>query len=259
MKSNLIRLIILNIVIIFFATSGLFASEYEHLAKGDLLRKQGKLQEAIIEYEKEINEYPSSIAGYKSLGYVYQYELKNYDKALAAYLKGLQVDSNDYGLNLNIMHLYFEVEDINKGIHYYELLSSIRPGKRRYSFQRKTVHKIIKNMTTDEKVDFCTKYLKMNPTDIILRDILVDIYKEQKKWEKAKHELEMMLEYGENSGDVYFNLGTCYYNLDCPEKAMEYFLLAKKSGTYVPEAFLDDLRKEIDEIQHKKCESKETL
>ncbi len=250
-------LLYLNLVVSLFIPSVLFGFEYEHIAKGDQLRKQGKVKEAIIEYEKEINDYPSSIDAYKSLSYVYHYELINYDKALELYLKALQIAPNDYGLNRSIMYLYFEIDNIKKGIDYYELLPSIRSSKERYAFPRETIYKITEKMTTDETIYFCLKYLKMNPSDYILREILVKIYKKQSKWKKAKHELEMMLEYGGNTGEVYFHLGTCYNNLRCPEKAMDYFLLAKKAGTYVPEAFFENLRKEIDEIQHNKCESKE--
>lgn len=247
MMISFLRQVCIVFVICFLTSSFSQAYEYEHLGKGDLFRKQGKLQEAKREYEKEISENPHLVDAYHSLGYLYQHELKNVQKAIEVYLKGLKIEPNNYGLNLNIMYAYFNQGDINNGIKHYKLLANIRPENRRYSFSRKIIYKILKDMSEEEILIFCKKYLLMNPTDTMLREILVDIYKEQRDYKKAEFELKMMLKYGRKSSSVYFDLGTCNYNLGRPKKALEYFLLAKQLGAYVPKEFLEKLHKEIKE------------
>ncbi len=220
-------------------------NEWEHIVEGSLLLKRGNIQGAISEYEEAIKENPRLVDAYSSLGHIYQYELKNNTKAIEIYSKGLKHDPNDYSLNLNIMYAFFDLGDNSNGIKYYEALSNMRSGEKTYSFPRETLHDIIQDMTRQEALGFCKKYLAMNPTDTGLREVLVDLYLKQKDYEYAESELQAMLRHGEETSSVYFDLGTCNYNLKQYEKALEFFSRAKQLGAYVPQEFFDRLYEKV--------------
>lgn len=224
-------------------------NEWEHISKGAMFLKQGKIQEAISEYEEAIKENPHLVDTYISLGYIYQYELKNNLKAIEIYLEGLKQEPDNYSLNLNIMYAYFGHGDTGKAIKHYELLSNIESKNKRYSFPKDAVYKIIQDMTKEETLDFCKKYLAMNPTDTTLREILVNIYKKERDYENAECELQAMLRYGHETSNVYFDLGACNYNLGRYKEALEFFSRAKQLGAYVPQEFFDRLHKEIEKAQ----------
>ncbi len=246
MSTKLLEYIILTTVIaLSFAFTALAGNEFDHVAKGAILQNQKKYQEAIEEYEKAIKIAPDFIEAYSSLGYIYQYDLKNLYKAIEIYLKGLKHSPDNYGLNLNLMHAYFELGDLENGVKQYEVLAKIRPDNKRYYFPRKIIQKIIFNFTEEDKYNFCKRYLALNPTDTILREILIDIYKSRKDYKNAENELQNQLKYDEPSGSVYFDLGTCNYHLGNYENSLKFFKRAEELGVYVPQAFFDKLHLEI--------------
>ena len=244
-----LRQICIFSIIYLLITASSQADEWEHIAKGSLLLKQGKIQEAISEYEEAINENPHLVDAYGSLGYVYQYKLKDYPKAIKTYLIGLEYAPHDYDLNLNIMYSYFDQGDLNNGIKHYKLLASIRGEEDRYSFPRETVKRILQAMSEEQVASFCREYLAINPTDIILREILSGIYIKKKDYKNAKIEYEAMLQYGYNKGPVYFGLAVCDYYLERYEKALDYLKKAKQLGEYVPQEYFDMVNQKLKELK----------
>jgi len=224
----------------------LHADEGEHFVKAFILLKAGKYIEAAVEFEKEIDQNPTNIEAYNSLGGIYQYHVINYPKAKSIYLRGLKQSPLDHALNLNLMYVYFEIGEIDKGIKQYEILSNLKTKDGRFGFTREALEVIFEDMEEEEEIEFSRKYLSMNPTDLILRERLVSFYKEKKDFEKMKNELEELLKLGDYSAPVYFDLGSCYYNLGNPELALEYFLKAKESGAFVPDAVIEKVQSEIE-------------
>ena len=247
MAKTLLKIIGGGCVLLFLVTFSSQAGEYEHIAKAALFEKKGKFQAAIREYEKAINIAPHLVDVYGSIGYIYQYKLMKNRKAIEIYLKGLELDPNNYGLNLNIMYAYFDQGDLKNAIKHYEVLSKIRTDNDRYSFPRDTAQKLTKDMKKQDVVDFCKKYLAMNPTDIILREILVAVYKDREEYKNAEAELHDILKYGYETGSVYFDLGTCNYHFGHYQKSLEFFLKAKELGAYIPQSFFDKVHKKIKE------------
>jgi tetratricopeptide (TPR) repeat protein len=231
-------------IICFSGTAFSQENEWVHMAKASSLLKEGNVKGAITEYEKAIEENPGFVDAYNSLGYLYQHELKNSMKAIEVYSIGLKYDPNDYSLNLNIMYAYFDVGKPIKALEYYEHLSKIRSEDQTYSFPRETLDILLQDMTREETIAFCEKYLDMNPTDTMLREVLVDVYKKEKDFENAVRHLLTMLRYSREKSTVYFDLGSCNYNLGRYNKALEYFSKARQLGAYVPQQFFNRLEAE---------------
>lgn len=102
---------IVSLFIVFFCISNiLYADEWTHLANRSKLQQDGKYADAIEEYNKVIDNNPHIIEAYGNTGYIYQYELLNYQNASDAYLEGLKFAPDDFSLNMNLMYLYFKMD-----------------------------------------------------------------------------------------------------------------------------------------------------
>ena len=72
MTKKLLKTIFIFILMYFSMITFLHADEWEHMLKGSLFFKEGKIQDAINEYEKAIKENPYFVEAYNSLGHIYQ-------------------------------------------------------------------------------------------------------------------------------------------------------------------------------------------
>ena len=220
-------------------------NENANMAKAIIAEKQGQYNIAIKEYEKVLAENPNFIELYQKIGHIYSYKLKNHQKAIEIYLKGLSIAPDIFGLNMSLMHIYFDLEDINKGIRHYKKLSQIRKEGNSFSFPRKSLKLIFEDMSQEEIIIFCKDFIALNPTDIILREKLSHIYMDKKDYNNAKREYKAMLRYGNKTGFIYFSIGVCDYYLEMYKESLISFKKAREFGSYVPEKYFELLRKKI--------------
>lgn len=225
------------IVLILFWVGLVSANEWVHMAKGSELLKQGKEIEAIKEFEKAIDENPSIIEAYQKIGYIYQYEIKNLQKAIKVYSKGLEYEPDDYQLNLNLMYAYFKLDEKEKAIKAYKKVAKLRPDDTKFSFPKSKLIVFLENMKMTNKIKFCKELLSVNPTDTTIRKLLAEMHLEQKDYQEAKKHFEMLIKNGDASGDVYYGLGITNYYLKEYNFALENLSKAEKLGEYVPEQY----------------------
>lgn len=252
MNSRIITLtLVLACNIIFILASISFAGNGEiFIIKGAKLEKNGNFNKAVVEYRKALGENPDLIEVYKSIGNIFLHRLNNPKEAITIYIEGLKYSKNDYGLHLGAMSSYFKNEDFDNGIKHYILLANIKDSEqRRYFFPRKVVDRIIKDMNDDQVISFCEKYLAINQTDIILREILATIYKKNNDYKNIRIQYEVMLNEGYNKGVSYFNLAVCEYNLGDYEKALNYLIAAKKEGEEIPSNYFNMIKSKIEEVK----------
>ena len=215
------------------------ANESLYMSKGIRAEKKGEYREAIREYKKALSENPNFIELYNTIGRLYRYKLKDNQKAIQIYLKGLKIEPYNFGLNRSLMYLYFDQGKLDDGIEQYKILSSIRGERDQYSFTRDTLKKIFKGMTQEAILNFCNEYLAINPTDIILREFLAGIYMKKKDYKYAKQEYKAMITYGNKTGFIYFSIGVCDYYLGLYQDALKSFTKAQELGSYVPQNYFD--------------------
>jgi tetratricopeptide (TPR) repeat protein len=94
-------------------------------------------------------------------------------------------------------------------------------------------------------IEFCRKYLDMNPTDNILREKLAEAYKKQKDYELAEKKFSILLDQGEHYGTIYFNLGICNYHIEKYEDSLLNLKKAKDLCVDVPDEFFTKLEQKI--------------
>ncbi|MBC2717973.1 MAG: tetratricopeptide repeat protein [Desulfobacteraceae bacterium] len=238
-KMNVIYFGLCILFLTCFCAKSLIADEDDHFIKGTIEENKGRYENAIIEYKKSLEIYPQSLPEYYSIGNIYRHKYENYSEAIKVYKKGLKYFPNDFRLNLNIMYSYFSLNDLENGIKYYIRLSEIIDNNKSYSFPRDILQQMTKDLSDNEIMDLCHKYLEINPTDKILRELLVEHYMRICDYQNAKKEYELMLDYGYETGFVFLGLGICYYNLGEYDKSLKYLMKATESGEYVPKKYYD--------------------
>ena len=221
------------------------ANEKLYMIKGISAEKKGEYREAIKEYKKVLSENPNFIELYNTIGRLYRYKLKDNQKAIPIYLKGLKIAPYNFSLNRSLMYLYFDQGNLDDGIKHYKILSDIRGEREQYSFTRDALKKKFKGMTQEAVFNFCNEYLAINPTDIILREFLAGIYMEKKDYRYAKQEYKAMIKYGNETGFIYFSIGVCDYYLGLYHDALKSFTKAQELGSYVPQNYFDLIHKKM--------------
>ena len=237
------KFIILSIFL--FWVGSVSANGWDYIAKGSQLLKMGKEEKAILEFEKALDVKPSMIEAYQKIGYVYQYKIKDYQKAIQFYLKGLKYKPDNYQLNLNLMYAFFEVNQIEKALETYEKAAKIRPENKRFSFPIDKLKILFKGMDVNNKIQFCKEKLELNPTDTSIRKSLADIYLERKSYQKAKNQYEALITYGGDSGNTYYGLGITNFYLEEYSSAFDYLKKAKELGEYVPDQYFEMVKNKM--------------
>ena len=209
------------------------------MIKGIRAEEKGEYNEAIKNYKKVLSENPNFIDLYSTIGRIYRFKLKDNNKAIRICLKGLEIEPYNFNLNRSLMYIYFSQEKFDDGIKQYLLLSNIRGEKDQYYFPRDTLKLIFSGKTRDDKFKFCKKYLAINPSDVILKEILAAIYMEKKNYIAAKREYQSMIENKNETGFIYFSIGVCDYYLGLYKDSLRSFSKAKELGSYVPQNYFD--------------------
>ena len=245
---NKYYLILMAVIASFiFCTQATEIIYFAHIAKGDDFLDKGDFQKAKMKYEKAIRIKPRLYNAYNKLGSLYHYELEEIQKAIEMYLKGLEYAPDDYGLNLNIMNAYFDEEDFERAQFYYMKLS-YKSDKTYHSFPKEALKKMFKDVEESDIMNFCYKYLLVNPADVSLHEELAEIYKNKLDYEKWEIEVKKILQYAsfeEIKAPYYFDLGSIYYHYGQFEASLEQFQLSKEAGFPVPQEIFDNVRSKI--------------
>jgi tetratricopeptide (TPR) repeat protein len=198
-------------------------------------------------FEKALEINPKIVELYKKIGDIYHYKVKDLNKAIDFYIKGLRLRENDYGMNLNLMYAYFKFNDVENGLKKYKLLSKLRKNGQKYSFPNKIVEQIISGLEEDKQIKFCKEYLLINPTDKTLIEFLSDIYFSRKDYINAKQKLDALIDQSYANGETYFKKAVCNYYLGLYNEALENFKNADKLGENVPEEYLEMVKNKMKE------------
>lgn len=245
---NMIQKILCNRILacfFFLAFSLLFScnSNGDEIVKGELEEENGNYGKAINLYEGALEKDPKNAYLYYKIGNLYDKKLSKKKKALDIYLQGIRYFPKDFGLNVNLMNLYFSMGKISEGIAQYRAIAKVKKDPEIFVFPRNSLHQLQKDLSEKEQIEFITELISINPSDKILREELANIFISRKETNKAIDQLESIIEFEKNDGRIYLALGMMYYQSDMYQKAYNSFLKAKELGANVPPQYVEYARK----------------
>lgn len=238
----------INIVIVsLFFTSLLILpafglDAYTYIKKGDSAEKDGDFIYAVEQYNKALEIDPEKDWLYLKVGKIYSEKIGDHDAAIENYRSGLKHLPLNFKINRALMYTYFETDLIKEGIKIYEKLTEINSDNRKFSFTREAVDKLKKEMTESALFELSKKYISLNPSDIVLREIVADYLYKNKKYPEAKEQYRLLLNYTSNKGPAYFSIAVCDYNLQKFDEALISFKKAEDYGEDVPKQYYDILK-----------------
>ncbi len=235
------------VVIAFVGSCGLLEfDEYTAMSQASLMLERGEVENAVRKIESIIEHNPKFIDAYVTLANIYHYELRDDSKAIEAYKRGFQQEPDNYSLNLGMIYASWSAGNTNDTIHYYKRTAAVRPENRRFSFPRELVQQKANQMSDDQLLTFCSKFLEINPTDAILMERRSKILIQRKQYADAVKDLQTLLEYHPENALAHSNMATCMYNMGEYEKALMHFTMAKDAGVHIPEQFFDTIRRKME-------------
>ncbi|MDD5455290.1 MAG: tetratricopeptide repeat protein [Candidatus Ratteibacteria bacterium] len=150
-----------------------------HAALGTFYEEDGKLEDALKEYEKAVGLSPFSSALYQKLGDIYN-RLGKTNEAISTYEKALQINSGDYISAMNLAQLYYEKKEYQKGLKILQDCQ-IKDGNIYYLLGAFLVQ--LKKM--DEAKENLKKSIQLMPKLYISYPLLIHIYGKQGKKDEA--------------------------------------------------------------------------
>jgi tetratricopeptide (TPR) repeat protein len=103
-----------------------YANAFEEL--GIVQRRQGRYDDAISSFNEAISLDSEDSGSYMGLGDVYFYGKKDYQKAIDAYLKGLNLDSDNYDAAYNVGYAYNDIGEYAEALPWLEKVLKLKPN-----------------------------------------------------------------------------------------------------------------------------------
>lgn len=207
-----------------------YAEAYEEL--GVAQRKLGRNSEAIISFNQSISLDPNDSGAYMGLGDVYFSGTKEYQKAINAYLKGLQIDGDNHVACYNVGWSYNELENYNEALRWLNQAARLKPEY--VSTYVEIGYAYYKQHLDSQAISAYQKALQYKPDYASAYFGIADVYYYNlKNYQLAADNLKKGLVYKPDSTNPIFQLGYCYEQLQNFPLAIEQY---KKYLTYKPES-----------------------
>jgi tetratricopeptide (TPR) repeat protein len=238
---------IIILFVLFIATLAWGSEENVFIAKGALCEKDGKFKCALENFNKAAAINPKKSEVFLAIGRIYRDKLNIPEAAISNYKKGLKYNPGNFEIYRALMYTFFDIDFLDEGMRIYERLSQINYKDKKYSLTRKVVDKLSKEMSRKDFIALSKKYLSMNPTDVILRELIAIDYSKKQNYLEAKRQYELLLEHSSNKGPIYFSLAVCEYNLNNFDNARMYFKKAEALGKDIPKEYYEIIEGKRDE------------
>lgn len=207
---------------------------------------QSDLNRAFNLYQELLKNGYSSTHLLNNLGYIYHYGKKEYARARAMYQKSLEIDYKNSWTHFSLSQLYFDIGRLEDGIEEYELYMKYDDMKR-LPIDAEKILEILKgrNLPAEEKSNLLRRVGDINPNDYATIKALADYDRDNKEFGRALVKYQRVMELAPHMKMVYFDIGSCYANLNEPELALEYFAKSEEAGYDVPDDFFVSLNERI--------------
>jgi tetratricopeptide (TPR) repeat protein len=97
----------------------------------------------------------------------------------------------------------------------------------------------------EEIFQYYRRLSQFNPRDDRVLYQIAEYLKDKKRYSEALEFYNRVLEINPEMKEAFGGMGSCYYNLGQPEKALEYFRKGKEAGAFVPDVLIEKLEREL--------------
>lgn len=186
------------------------------------LEKSGKRDEAIKQYEILLEHIKpeEKLTIYKTLGYLYS-NTNQVEKAIAIYLKAIELDKKDVNLYYNLSGLYEKAGDKNRANQYLGEAVKLNPGD--LESRLTLAENLIDKGNLREAENHLAFVLQKKPDSVKALVLMTNILEKQKDKKRLKETYEKLLLLDPNSETLIYNLGVLEYETGDYPKSIPYF------------------------------------
>ncbi|GCL58160.1 tetratricopeptide repeat protein [Microcystis aeruginosa] len=188
-----------------------------YFKQGEDYRNNNQYDKAIAAYTKAIEINPQYAEAYKNRGIVY-HNLKEYDKAIKDYNKAIEINPQYADAYNGRGIVYYNLKDYEKAMADYNKAIEINPQLFQAYNNRGNVYSDLKEY--DKAIKDFNKAIEINPQYAYAYNNRGNGYLELKEYDKAMADYNKALEINPQNADAYNNRGNVYSDLKEYDKAM---------------------------------------
>jgi len=197
--------------------------DYNRLGWG--LFDKEKFEEAIVMFEKTIQENPNNLRSYEGIGSSYR-KLGEYEKAVENLNNALSIDNNSARAYKELGKVYFSMEDYDKAIGKFEKVIEINGGDTGIFDSLGLSYFRVKNY--GKAIEYFEQVIKQNPTEEKAYRYLGQVYFENGEYNKAIEYFENAIKLNTTDSQAYEAIGRSYLKKHEFEKAIGYLKKAEE-------------------------------
>jgi spermidine synthase len=195
----------------------------EHLLFGYLQQKEGKQQEAILEYQKVLELEPNHLEARYNLALLYQKE-NQLEKAIQEYIKVLIKDPNHQYSMIGLGTAYDGLKKYDLAIQIFEEAQKLHPNNPLILYNLGEVFRKKKDYQNARKA--WEDALKIDPNDAKVHSALGSLFATQSKFEAAEVEFLLALKTNPMDPETLGNLGILYARIGDRKSAIQMLIRA---------------------------------
>jgi tetratricopeptide (TPR) repeat protein len=177
-----------------------FFAAYLALAKAYLAKNDVANAEAMYNKAKQID--PGDPRSYEGIGTIYFRYYQNYDKAIAEFQSGLQVDPTSVDLLNGLAACYTKKKDYNKALEYYRKSEQIEPENIETMFASANVY--IEMGEPTKAIPYLEEVVAKKPNVTDVRKKLAETLVNLKRYDEALEQYTFLLE--KEPDNYYYHL-----------------------------------------------------
>ena len=197
-----------------------------YLIEGNKLKRQGKLEEAIISYKRAIEINPNSAWSYHNLGETLA-KIDRLDEAITSYKRAIEINPNSAWSYYELGEVLAAKEDFDTAIINYHRACELEPNFGGFSQGlEKTLEKLGRNQNSEngetflkeakshfanrlwqETVTSCRQAIEVGIEEVECYKMLGWSLKKQRRWDEAIAAYSKVIELNYTDGDAYYWLG----------------------------------------------------
>jgi tetratricopeptide (TPR) repeat protein len=173
----------------------------ESLQPVEALVQQGRLEEAKSKMLEDLEQNPSSVAGYNLLGII-ESEEQDYSNAIAAFQKALNLDPNSTSTHNNLGNVYLAQKKLNLAEKEFKTALRLDPENRDGNYNLGVLE-----MAKGSPAEAIPHFERVHPKNIETRFNLIRAYMQSKRTAEALRMATALSAENKNDVQLHFSLG----------------------------------------------------